>query len=59
MKIFWSWQSDTPETTGRYFVRDALIEAVAQLKIPEDIDLTAALDEMDGAVANAFIRVRC
>jgi hypothetical protein len=38
MKIFWSWQSDTPETTGRYFVRDALIEAVAQLKIPEDIE---------------------
>jgi hypothetical protein len=38
MKIFWSWQSDTPENTGRYFVRDALIEAVAQLKVPEDIE---------------------
>jgi len=33
------------------------IERLAQnMEIPEDIDLTAALDEMDGAVANAFIR---
>ena len=24
MKIFWSWQSDTPGKTGRHFVRDAL-----------------------------------
>jgi hypothetical protein len=33
------------------------IERLAQnLEIPEDIDLTSALDEMDGAVANAFIR---
>ena len=38
MKIFWSWQSDTQESTGRYFVRDALIEAIAYLKVPEDIE---------------------
>lgn len=24
MKIFWSWQSDTPEHVGKYVVRDAL-----------------------------------
>jgi hypothetical protein len=38
MKIFWSWQSDTPGNTGRYFVRDALIEAIKHLKQPEDIE---------------------
>jgi hypothetical protein len=32
MKIFWSWQSDTPGKTGRYFVRDALLEAIRVLK---------------------------
>jgi len=24
MKIFWSWQSDTPQDEGRYFVRDVI-----------------------------------
>jgi hypothetical protein len=33
MKIFWSWQSDTSGKTGRHFVRDALDEAVAALKL--------------------------
>ncbi|MDD4617112.1 MAG: hypothetical protein PHW76_08405 [Alphaproteobacteria bacterium] len=39
MKIFWSWQSDTPGKTGRHFVRKTLEEAVEKLRQPkEDID---------------------
>ena len=36
MKIFWSWQSDTPKEIGRFFVRDALREAIQALKTDED-----------------------
>jgi hypothetical protein len=42
VKIFWSWQADTPGKTGRHFVRAALAEAVAALKQPEDIEEPAA-----------------
>jgi hypothetical protein len=38
MKIFWSWQSDTPWKTGRYFVRDALLAAIKILKQPEEVE---------------------
>jgi len=38
MKFFWSWQSDTPGKTGRYFVRDALLAAIRQLRHPEDVE---------------------
>src|SRR5229473_6594420 len=38
MKVFWSWQSDTPGNTGRFLVRDALKDAVHQLKQASDID---------------------
>jgi hypothetical protein len=38
MKIFWSWQSDTPGKIGRHFVRDALLEAIEKLQVPEDIE---------------------
>lgn len=38
MKVFWSWQSDTPGKTGRHFVRAALDEAVQKLKTSSDID---------------------
>lgn len=38
MKIFWSWQSDTPEQIGKYLVRDALRVAINRLKQAEDID---------------------
>lgn len=31
MKIFWSWQSDTPAAEGRNFVRTSLVAALAQL----------------------------
>jgi hypothetical protein len=38
MKIFWSWQSDTPEQIGKYLVRDALKTAITELKQIEDIE---------------------
>jgi hypothetical protein len=38
MKIFWSWQSDTPGKTGRYLVRDALQDAIDKLKQTLDIE---------------------
>jgi hypothetical protein len=38
MKIFWSWQSDTPGKTGRHFVRSALEEAIEELKQPPDVE---------------------
>lgn len=31
MKIFWSWQSDTPGKIGRHFVRNALEDALKEL----------------------------
>ena len=31
MRIFWSWQSDNHQPSGRYFVRDVLTELVAEL----------------------------
>jgi hypothetical protein len=31
MKIFWSWQSDTPAAAGRNFVKTSLVAALAQL----------------------------
>ena len=37
MKVFWSWQSDTPGKIGRFFVRDALSDAINQLK--EELDI--------------------
>jgi len=38
MKIFWSWQSDTPGKTGRHFVRHALSDAITVLKQPDEIE---------------------
>src|SRR5271154_1737875 len=38
MKIFWSWQSDTPGKIGRHFVREALSDAIEVLKQPNDIE---------------------
>jgi hypothetical protein len=38
VKVFWSWQSDTPGKTGRHFVRAALEEAVAALKASTGIE---------------------
>jgi hypothetical protein len=38
MKIFWSWQSDTPGEIGKYLVRGALKDAIEKLKQIEDIE---------------------
>jgi hypothetical protein len=38
MKIFWSWQSDTPEQVGKYLVRDALRATVNELKQNDEIE---------------------
>lgn len=69
MKVFWSWQSDTVEKTGRYFVRDALVEAIKSLKSDPDIVEAdrGALDALhideggggvkgSGALVNALLR---
>lgn len=48
MKIFWSWQSDTPGTIGRHFVRDALKEAVEQLKTDPEIVEPSEREARDG-----------
>jgi hypothetical protein len=45
VKIFWSWQSDTPGRTGRHFVKEALTEAIQELKQDEGIE-DAARDEL-------------
>jgi hypothetical protein len=38
MKVFWSWQSDTPGRTGRHLVRDALDAAIQRLKQMPDVE---------------------
>jgi hypothetical protein len=38
MKVFWSWQSDTPGKIGRFFVREALREAIEELRQAPDIE---------------------
>lgn len=37
MKVFWSWQSDTPGKIGRFLVRDALNAAIAALQTEADV----------------------
>jgi hypothetical protein len=38
MKIFWSWQSDTPGKIGRFLVRDALNDAIEKLRADNDVE---------------------
>jgi hypothetical protein len=38
MKIFWSWQSDTPGKVGRHFIRAAILEAINLLKQAPDVE---------------------
>lgn len=38
MKVFWSWQSDTPGNVGRHFIRGALDDAITALKQAPDIE---------------------
>lgn len=40
MKVFWSWQSDTPAKNNHYFVRDAL--EIAFEKVATELDLDEA-----------------
>jgi len=48
MIIFWSWQSDTPKRIGHYFVRDALREAIVQLKADHELLEPAERDAAAG-----------
>jgi hypothetical protein len=38
VKIFWSWQSDTPGKTGRHFVRDVLQAVIDDLRQSLEVD---------------------
>ncbi len=38
MKVFWAWQADLPGKISRHFIREALEEAIEQLKQPRDIE---------------------
>lgn len=38
MKVFWSWQSDTPDNVGRGFVRKALESAIEKINAEISID---------------------
>ena len=38
MKVFWSWQSDTPGKIGRFLIRDAIKDAIEILKQQPDIE---------------------
>lgn len=38
MKIFWSWQSDNDEKSGRYFVRDVLNDLVKELNDLDEME---------------------
>ncbi|MGD9920193.1 MAG: hypothetical protein AB7V13_01940 [Pseudorhodoplanes sp.] len=44
MKIFWSWQSDHDGKISHYFVRDALNEAIEELKLTPDIEEPSEAD---------------
>lgn len=47
MKIFWSWQSDTSKTTGRFLVRDAIRAAIKKLKEVEDVEEPVDRERLD------------
>lgn len=47
MKIFWSWQSDTPGRTGRHFVRAALLLAIERLKQARDVGEPTAAESRE------------
>jgi len=44
VKVFWSWQSDTPGKIGRHFIREAIAAAIAELKVEAEIDEPDARD---------------
>ena len=56
MKIFWSWQSDTPGKIGRFLVRDALNDAIEKLRAdngvedaPRDVHLDHDVKDVPGS----------
>jgi hypothetical protein len=61
-KVFWSWQSESPARVGRILVRDALKEAIEQLKLSADIVEperdTTKIDHDPGRVAGGAGPVR-
>lgn len=53
MKIFWSWQSDTPQNTGRHFVRGVIADLARSLNredATEDAERPEAEADSDGDV---------
>jgi hypothetical protein len=38
LKVFWSWQSDTPGKIGRHFIREALAAAISDLKVEAEVE---------------------
>src|SRR3546814_1533592 len=38
MKIFWSWQSDTPQNAGRHFVREVIADVARSLNGEDDTE---------------------
>jgi len=47
MKVFWSWQSDHPGKVSRHFVREALEQAISQLRQEPEIEEAARDVELD------------
>ena len=48
-KIFYSWQSDLPNSTNRGFIQSCLEEAIKDLKTDQELQLEIALDrDTDG-----------
>jgi hypothetical protein len=47
MKIFWSWQSDTPGKTGRFLVREALRDAISDLKQAPEIEEPTSMENRE------------
>jgi hypothetical protein len=56
MKIFWSWQSDTPGNIGKFLVRDALNDAVEKLKGDNELEAPVEREIPPPAGENAGIR---
>ncbi len=65
MKIFWSWQSDTPQNAGREFVRGVIADRARSLNGEDDTedaerpDTDGDLDEQmaDDWTCNGFAPV--
>jgi hypothetical protein len=47
MKIFWSWQSDTPGKIGRHFVREAIENALTELNEDPTIEESDRPDRLE------------